>query len=598
MVMAMGIMDNNITRTDTAALGFVILKIQTAKVIVLLGLALLQSQAKGATWQVTPSLTLREIYSNNINFAPSGREEDAFVTELTPGIFARRAAGRLNLNLNYRMQNLFYQGGNRPSVINNQLQALARAELLKNSVFLDVNSTIAQVNNNNAGRIAFDNISGPRGNTSEYRTFRISPYWRPHLGGYVVGEARTAYSTFSTGGNTSLSSSDILEERINLQNGPELYPLSWRMNFLNQDIKRDAGSAGNNAILNNDVRFQNYNGELRYHIGRKYAVFGQAGNFNNKFPGNANTNFTRNGSYWTAGGAWTPSPRLALQGGYGPKNSFVSLFMLPTKRTTFLVTYRDSKVGGTTTGVNQFGAVGPGIGNLGPGIGGIGAGFDGLSTGIGGTAVGGSNIGINNQFGNINRGKTWFGLFRHQTRRTIWDAAYFVSTTTVQQLLLEQPVFPLPGQDQFANPAVDPVTGLPFRPIDIPVLTDDVLTRKRGQLSVSGNTGKSNISLTAYQEDRTFQTLLNDQTVMGLTGVWSWRFAKRASSILRTSWQEIDIKRTDIKNDFTNVSLGLNRNFTRYISGYLEFRHLLQTSNRSNNEFDESRITASLNVRF
>jgi hypothetical protein len=599
-------MVNSTTKTDLMALGFAGSKIQAAGLISLLTLVIFQSQVRGAHWQLTPSLTVREIYSDNINFAVSGREDDAFVTELSPGIFARADGGRLRLNFNYRMQNLFYQGTDRPNVINNQLQGIANAELLKNSIFLDANSTIAQVNTSNRGRIAVDNISGPRGNTSEYRTFRISPYWRPHLGGYVVGETRVSYSTFSTGGNSPLSSSDIFEQRVNLQNGPEFYPVSWRLSALNQDIKRDTANTGN-VTADNDVRFQNYNGELRYHLGRKYAVFGQGGRFNNRFPGARISNFSRNGSYWTAGAAWTPSPKFALQGAYGPRHSFASLFWAPTRRTSIQVTYRDSKIGGTPTGLNQFGGFGAGFTGIGPGFEGTGGGFGGVGTGFGGVGTGfdgvstgivGGNIGFNNAFGNINRGQTWSGLLRHQTRRTTWNLAYFVSTTTIQQLLLEQPVFPLPGQDQFANPGIDPVTGLPFRPIDTPVLTDDVLTRKRGQLSVSGNTAKSNISLTAYQEDRTFQTVENDQAVLGLTGVWNWRFATRVSSILRASWQEIDFKRADIINDFTNVSLGLNRNFTRYIAGYLEYRHLLQQSNRANNEFDENRITASLNIRF
>jgi len=615
-------------------------------------------------WLVTPNLTARGIYSDNINLSGSGQRssssagqngDDAFVTELSPGVSVRRR-GRNLFNLDYRMQNLFYAGTDTDPRINNQLQMNSTTELWDNSVFIDSTSTIGQYNNSTTGRFAFDNVS-QTGNTSDYRTFRISPYWKPHLGGYAEGTARVTYSNIG-GGNFD---SNIFEQRIDLRSGNWFDSLAWRANFYNQENTRDNGVGG--ASATGDVKYRNYNGELRYRLSKEFSPFIQAGRFENDFLGQTNISGARNGGYWTAGLAWTPSAKLAVQGGWGSNNHFISVAWEPSKRTTFQIIYRDSDIGGAYGG-GGFGGLGyggagfggagfGGAGFGGAGFGGAGfggAGFGGAGfggTGFGGTGFGGTGFGGTGfggagfggagfggagfggagfggagfggagfggagfggagfggagfggagfggagfggtGLGGFNAGTTWNALLSHRTRRTSWIATYTVNTTTIQQVLLDQPVF-------------DPLTSQPFLlPIDQPILTNEVITRKRGQASVSGHTAKSTVTLTGYQEDRNYQ-FSGDQDVLGFTALWSWQFAARTQSLLYFVWQAIDnqsetLGRSD--NKFMTVSLALNRRIWADLIGSLELRHMQQDSNRSQNEFDENRVTASLLMRF
>ncbi|WP_240502645.1 TIGR03016 family PEP-CTERM system-associated outer membrane protein, partial [Methylocaldum sp. 14B] len=311
-------------------------------------------------WLVTPNLTARGIYSDNINLSGSGQRssssagqngDDAFVTELSPGVSVRRR-GRNLFNLDYRMQNLFYAGTDTDPRINNQLQMNSTTELWDNSVFIDSTSTIGQYNNSTTGRFAFDNVS-QTGNTSDYRTFRISPYWKPHLGGYAEGTARVTYSNIG-GGNFD---SNIFEQRIDLRSGNWFDSLAWRANFYNQENTRDNGVGG--ASATGDVKYRNYNGELRYRLSKEFSPFIQAGRFENDFLGQTNISGARNGGYWTAGLAWTPSAKLAVQGGWGSNNHFISVAWEPSKRTTFQIIYRDSDIGGAYGG-GGFGGLGYG----------------------------------------------------------------------------------------------------------------------------------------------------------------------------------------------------------------------------------------------
>jgi hypothetical protein len=647
---------------------------------ILLSTLILSGSASGQDWRIIPFVSLQESYSDNIALAPSGAEDDAFVTALGPGVSVNHLGPRWRFNLTYQMQNLFYAGTSVDPQINNQLQMNSNTEILEKSVFLDSRSSIGQANVNSAGRLAVDNVSRT-GNTTEYRTFTLSPYWRPHLGGYVEGEVRATYSTVGNSG-TDISNSNIFQEQAYFQNGSRFDFLGWRANFNNQDILYS--QENNQQGTSNDVHYQNYNGELSYRLANDYGIFVQAGNFNNDFQGSAPSRGFNNGAYVTPGVAWIPSQKFSLAGGYGLNNWFASVRWCPSQRTLFYLSYRDSEVGGASSyqssasqysgsgtcggisGVGQSISSGTSIGGLGSGafggagiggfgmgglggagtggfgVGGLGgAGIGGLGlgglggAGIGGLGLGGfSGVGVGGfgqgayggtglgaggfgqsyaaqgygqagyaspfgQLGGWNSGPTWNGLFQHRTRRTIWNASYTVSLYTIQQTLLSQQVFnaiPSAPSGTLGVPVPNP------RPIDLQSFTNEVISSKRGQVSVSGFTAKSALTLAAYQENRRGQTdSVNDQDVWGLAAIWNWQFTRRTISTLQANWQQIEnLSQVDgsTKNELSYISLGLSRLISPDVFGYLEFRHLRQDSDIATTKYDENRVTASVNVRF
>lgn len=290
-----------------------------------------------AQWRITPSLTIRETYSDNINLRPDG--EDAWVTEYNPGISANARGGRLQLNLNYRMQNLLSTQENRRYSRRDQLQANGTAELIKQSVFLDARASAGQTLINPVGRQTLDTLSDT-GNVSNFYTVGISPYWRPHLGGYADGEVRLRYDYVTTSRGQA-SAAQTHTETINLQSGRRFTILTWQANFRNQKSKRTSGQ---------DVQFRNAFGEVRYRWHRKFNTFVQGGFFDNDFRTQTRTN--RNGPFWTLGAAWIPNRMLTLEGGIG-RNSFATVRISPSRRTLLEGTYRRNKVGTNTGNVFQ-----------------------------------------------------------------------------------------------------------------------------------------------------------------------------------------------------------------------------------------------------
>ncbi len=545
-------------------------------------LIFLPKVASSSQWQITPSLSLQEIFTDNINLDSSG-EEAALVTMINPGIYISnrgkrtsstggfgtggfgtggfggggfggggfgtggfgtggfgqigasraRERGRLQMDLIYRMQHIISTQSERTYDIRHQLRGYASAELIRKSFFVDMNAGIGQTLANPFGRQTGDNITNS-GNRSNFYTYGISPYWRPYLGGYAEGEARFGYNYVSTSGGQSLDS-HILTESVTLKSGHRFSVLTWQGSFYNSETKRTSGQ---------DVKFQTGFGEIRYRWHRKFSTFVQAGYNNSSFSSQTNNN--QNGIFYTFGGTWKPSRQLRLEGGWG-RNSFASLTLEPSRRTFLQIIYRHNKIG-------------------------------------------------------TNTGNVYQGIFQHRTRRTVWRAQYIESTTTTQAVLAQQQSFGL--IDAFGNPILDPVNGQPVTvSIDLPRLVDEVFIRKRGQFSFTGNTAKTTLNLTIYASKRNFQVTKNDSRIIGINGNWTWRFGRRTFSNVYLQWQKSKfegrgpqaLKRT---NYYWLSSFRLIRRLTPDFSAFIEYRRQQQKSTDNDQEYTENRGLVGLTMIF
>lgn len=537
-------------------------KIKYVGIVCLLGY---QAQVHAADiWTIRRSVTASEIYSDNINLAPSGSEKSAFVTELSPGVSIIKQSARTTLNLNYRMQNLYNAGGNGGLKIANQLQYNSHNIFVPNRLFLDSRTSVSQ-QNINSNQIANDNISGS-GNSTNVVTFGLSPYWTPHFSNFANGNFRVNFDTITTGINSSsnttsgsssnpLSDSATLGEVIRLNSGTKFKRVNWGLSLNNTESYRSNG---------NDVKFQNSNAIVRTYINRYFNVFAQGGHSNNTFQSITTTN--KNGLFYTFGGQWTPSQHYSIEAGAG-NNSFVTVNISPIQRINWRTTYRDNKIG-------------------------------------------------------LNSGKTWQTALNYRTRQSVWALTHNNDTITTQEILSQQQIFnvldPVTGE-----PMIDPVTNQPVqRAINIPTLTDEVIVRKRWNFSASYNSGKSTITTNAYNEDRVFQVSGQNQKVRGINAIWNWQFASRTSAYIRPSWQHTDgagpsftataanINAVNSNSDRYDLAIGLNRSITSRLNGRLELRHVNQTSNSNTNvngfglsdlntnSYQENRATASLFMRF
>ncbi len=554
---------------------------------ILLGPVLLGVWVSGyaAQWRITPSLTLKETYSDNINLRSHG--EDAWVTEINPGVSISRGqvsgggggglggfgggvgglgglgggfggagglgggiggfggpglgggvgglgrgrlgGGRLALNLNYRMQNIFSTQEGRSYDLRHQLQANSTAELVRNSLFVDASASAGQTLINPQGRQFADNLANT-GNRANFYTYGVSPYWRHHFGGYADTEARLGYYYITTS-TSRASATHIYTQSAFVQSGRRFNLLTWSGGVQSQRQVRATGQ---------DVEFRSGIGRVNYRLTRTLSPFIQGGFVDNQFHTTRGTN--RNGLFYTVGATWTPSRLLSVTAG-GGRNSFVTVTLQPTRRTLVQGSYQRNNVGSLTGNVFQ-------------------------------------------------------GLIRHRTRHTVWQGRYLETVTTTQTVLAEQQIFAV--VDEFGNPIIDPVTEQPVLvAIDLPALVDEVFVRKRGELSFTGNTAKNTFNARLYQERRTFEVSRNDSKLIGVSGSWNWRFGVRTNLIFHGLWQHSEFTGLQGRtNVFWTAALRLNRRLGERANAYLEYRYQVQSSERGNFDFQENRAIAALNMRF
>ena len=186
----------------------------------------------------------------------------------------------------------------------------------------------------------------------------------------------------------------------------------------------------------------------------------------------------------------------------------------------------------------------------------------------------------------------------------LWTLTHNNTTTTSQQILAQNQIFPAQNltNNQISN------TDLNQRIINNPTLTNQVIVTKTWNLGVSFTPGKSTFSANVYDQDYTYQTVGNNQKVIGVSGTWNWPFATRTSAYVRPQWQHIDNQGSGNNSQYYTVAIGMNRTITSQLNGVLEFRHMNQTSNGNANNlipgnglangYQENRVTASLFMSF
>jgi uncharacterized protein (PEP-CTERM system associated) len=117
--------------------------------------------------------------------------------------------------------------------------------------------------------------------------------------------------------------------------------------------------------------------------------------------------------------------------------------------------------------------------------------------------------------------------------------------------------------------------------------------------------GKLGFGLTLQDTRRLYQLSSGaEDRIQGATGTVSYRLsplitANGSLSLTRLS-QDAALGAGGVarQDDVWNLYLGVSRRFTRQLDGALAYMHTRRDTNVANSNFDENRITASVNVRF
>ena len=285
------------------------------------------SGALANTWTFQPGVDLREIYSDNISLAAPQEARDEFVTEVAPWFSINSDRRRLKVNLNYRLQSLFYASEAGRNHTYHQLNADSAAVIIENLFYFDANGTIGQQVINPVANIPSDNIS-IIDNRTNYTTYTLSPSVHHNFGASATADVRYSYSRVDYS-RANQSSGRVDQYSASLRSGPTFNHITWSMAYSESKTVYDSPS---------DVSFKSAHGQLGYFVASSLNVYGDLGYEDNKYTSSGGRT---SGRRWSVGFLWAPGPRTSLSASYG-RRFFGNTYSLDFKHRSRLTQWEAS----------------------------------------------------------------------------------------------------------------------------------------------------------------------------------------------------------------------------------------------------------------
>ena len=206
-----------------------------------LGWTPLACAQSGAGFRLTPTVSVTETFSNNVDLSAINPRSDA-ITQATLGVSIGSRSGQLRGFLNYSGTGNFYARDASRNSISNVLNASFDAELIDRRAFVGVSASIGQAATSAFG--AQPGLSGlPSSNVTEFRTLSITPRFTGPLGPAVKYSAGLGY-TISNARGTANGDSSSTSAFVHL--GPSSPGvIGWGIDFT---ATQSAFAAGRNSV--------------------------------------------------------------------------------------------------------------------------------------------------------------------------------------------------------------------------------------------------------------------------------------------------------------------------------------------------------------
>lgn len=254
------------------------------------------------------SIATTAYYSDNIDlYDDSDKDkENSLVFSITPSISFSKEGNRVKTNLDYSFTGLLYLFSNDNSEVQHNLNSNIASEIVKNTLFLDLDAGISQIllNPNNYS----DNVSGTQNQTQTY-TYGFSPYWTKKWGSYINSELRYNYNQIiydhdndDAQGNSQNSQQDNIS--LDISSGAIFRVISWNINYNYSNTSYEESTSYGYG----DTTAETINLVLGYNYSRKLSVRLTTGYEDY----HSTDNISPNGVDWAIGLHWSPNPRNSL----------------------------------------------------------------------------------------------------------------------------------------------------------------------------------------------------------------------------------------------------------------------------------------------
>lgn len=291
---------------------------------------------QAADWQISPRVSLRETYTDNVRLAPRGQEESDFVTEIDPGVRVTGVGSRLQVNLDYAFKYKLYARNSEANGHNHALSANGLLDVWDRKLFLQGSASIAQQNISTLAPQSTSDINiNP--NRTELRQATLSPYWVSRLGSFANVNARYTWNRAQSDGITSSLNSESNTATLGLSQGLMFDDLGWSVAYSRQDIDSTEGQFRTRTL-------ESLTASASYKFLPTLAGLLTVGYDDNSY-GDAQGGTS--GSFHSVGFRWTPSNRTSIRAEIGERyfgNTASLDAQHRTRLTTWTLTYSEQVV--------------------------------------------------------------------------------------------------------------------------------------------------------------------------------------------------------------------------------------------------------------
>lgn len=170
-------------------------------------------------WLFQPSISLQATLTDNARSNDDNRRSD-LILQVAPRITVHGNTPRLKLFADYSHRELLYLNDSRSDRSTDSLRGHGTLEAVEGFFFVDAQASVSQRQESAFGLIAADNEADEE-NTSQVRSFRLSPYIRSRPGARTDYEARYAVtSTDSDSDRLRNRTSELVSGRVSQQLTP------------------------------------------------------------------------------------------------------------------------------------------------------------------------------------------------------------------------------------------------------------------------------------------------------------------------------------------------------------------------------------------
>ena len=272
-------------------------------------------------------------YSDNIGLDHTN-ERDGFVLSVMPSVSFSKEGSRVKSNLDYSLTGLLYasddskqdneadqyfNSSNDNNQVQHRLNATMASEIIKNSIFLDLDAGISQelLDSNYYS----DGESGSQNLTETY-TYGITPSWKKKWDIYATSELNYDYNEVIYGNSDNNSGGNNRQDSnqhnigFDFSSGLAFNLISWdfsydysETNYKGNNLSDNINSNGVNDSTSETVKAvfgYNYSRQLELTLTTGYEDY------------HSSNNTTPSDVGWALGFIWNPNPRnyLALDIGY------------------------------------------------------------------------------------------------------------------------------------------------------------------------------------------------------------------------------------------------------------------------------------------